>query len=247
MLHYFRRVCAFVLSVLTVISALLLALQVGSRSYAKSNWQSQVAPGVFPNASAQTSDGTRGHLKEADAHLTLAQKYLADAIEQSSTKKAEQAGTEFARAAEEYRVSAAQSVTARESSYQVWRAVGGLMECGHPSNALQLILEHPEASKEPTILHLKADALLALGDRQRAANAYEEWITVGQCGGAYRLSYIKPTEHGDVPIYIHSKRAGKNPCSWIAPELRTRLEILQKHYNHPNNLPPKNYPVAPED
>jgi hypothetical protein len=38
-----------------------------------------------------------------------------------------------------------------------------------------------------------------------------------------------------------------DPCAALAPELRVRLETLQRLFGHPNNLPKKNYETSPVD
>jgi len=178
-------------------------------------------------------------------HLALAQKYLADAADRSSSQEVAQARTECEKAAEKYSDYASRIVPKDKHSDQIIRSAGGLMECGRPLETLALILDHAEVARNPTILHLKSDALLALGEPQAAALAYQQWIDE-KCAGYYGVSYSKPIEKGEPLIRLSPADGPKDPCAYLAPELRSRLEMLRKRFEHPYILPRKNYPVFPD-
>lgn len=210
--------------------------------------QSAPTSAISSDASARRNDvAPADHFKGAEAHLGLGRKHLQEARGHSSTDELAAALTEFDQAAHEYRIYATQPVAPEERLHQLWWAVGGLLESNHPLEALELILQHPEASKDPTVLHLKADTLMALGDRQGAAETYETWIAVGHCDSYYRLWYGEVSLRGERFPYLVSPSAPKDPCAFLPQELRARLETLHRLYAHPNNLPPKNYPFSPQE
>jgi tetratricopeptide (TPR) repeat protein len=184
--------------------------------------------------------------KEASLHLQTGRRYIQEALDGADAIKVHEAHLEFEAAAEAFRRYANEPVSESDRLKQLSWAAGGLLECNHPVEALELILKHPGMAADPTLLHLKADALLALGERRLAASAYEEWITQGRCGG-YQLAYASPPLRGDPLIRLAPKEAPRDPCAMLPRELRARLEAFQVRYGHPKNLPPRNYPLTPED
>jgi hypothetical protein len=98
---------------------------------------------------------------------------------------------------------------------------------------------------DPEILHLKADALLVLGSGKEAALAYEQWIGQGKCAGFYRNWPGEPRRGH--PLVLLMPKDTNDACAALAPELRVRLETLQRLFGHPNNLPRKNYETSPKD
>ena len=87
--------------------------------------------------------------------------------------------------------------------------------------------------------------MLALGSGKEAALAYEQWIGLGKCRAAYRNWPGEPTVGH--PLVLLMPKGTNDSCAALAPELRVRLETLQRLFDHPNNLPKKNYQTSPED
>jgi hypothetical protein len=184
------------------------------------------------------------HYASAEAHRELALKYVQEATEQSMPARLGQAQGEFDRAADEYLAYA--SIANNESeNWRITCGASGLLKSYHAPAALRLILEHPNIQGDPRILRIKADALLALGLDKEAALTYEEWIGRGKCGSIYRNWPGEPRLGH--PIVLLMPKGTNDPCAALAPELRVRLETLQRLFGHPNNLPRKNYKTSPLD
>jgi tetratricopeptide (TPR) repeat protein len=195
--------------------------------------------------SGKPDDAALNHHNAARAHLELGRRYLKEASDQSSTEKLQTAHTEFEQAAQEFRSYMAQAVPPKDRLYQLWSTTSGLLESGYPLEALELIFQHPEAHQDSTVLHLTADALFDLGAREAAAHAYEKWVAEGKCSGYYRSWYGEVNMTGEHLPFLVSAHTPKNPCNFLPPELRTRLESLNQVFQHPSNLPKRNYPSAP--
>jgi len=182
-------------------------------------------------------DSAAKHLNAARDYLDRARKNLNEASNQSSAAMLDAARPEFKQAAEEFRAYMTQQVEPNERPNQLERTIAGLMECGYSFEALELIFQHPEMQGDPTILHLKADILFALGQREAAAKAYEKWVSEGKCRGSYNYWYgslnLKNT-HGDPLLYLAPKKALNIPCSALPP----------RHTK--SGIPPSEQPPAQE-
>jgi len=196
-------------------------------------------------ADASPVQKASSHYRAAEAHRNLALKYLEEAADRNLDDRLVQAQVEFDRAAEEY-LSDASSVDGEVGEAQriIW-ASSGLLSAYHALAALRLLLEHPEVQYDPEIQRIKADALLALGSGKEAGLAYEQWIGQGACKSSYRNWPGEPRLGH--PIVLMMPKSANGGCEALAPELRTRLETLQRLFGHPNNLPKKNYRTSPED
>jgi hypothetical protein len=185
------------------------------------------------------------HYREAEAHRTLALKYLKEAADESLPDRLGEAQSELDRAAEEYLACASSVGDKVDESTRVLWAASGLLASYHAPAALRVILEHPGVQHDREILRVKADALLALGSGREASLAYEQWIGQGKCISAYRNWPGEPRMGH--PLVLLMPKGTNDPCAALAPELRVRLETLQRLFGHPNNLPKKNYETSPKD
>ena len=186
-----------------------------------------------------------GHYREAEAHRNLAMKYLQEAADQVLPDRLGEAQAEFDRAAAGYLAYASIASNESENRRITW-AASGLIKSYHAPVALKLILEHTGVHRDPEILHLRADALLVLGLGKEAAFAYEQWIGQGKCMGLSYRNWPGEPRLGH-PIVPLMPKSTNDPCAALAPELRARLETLQRLFGHPNNLPKKNYKPSPVD
>ena len=128
----------------------------------------------------------------------------------------------------------------REPDY-LERIAAGLIRCGKPLYAIPLLLQLPPGGTER--LYLLAEVFFSIGDRERAALAYEQWIGAG-CD--LQLRMITDDEYGyrAWDLLMPKATMSLGPCGHLPNELRARLEDLREQYHHPNNLPTKNEPAA---
>ena len=184
------------------------------------------------------------HFGKAEDHRNLAMKYLQEAADQNLPNRLGETQAELDLAAAEYLAYA--SIASNESeNWRITWAASGLLKSYHAPAALKLILEHPEVKDDSNILHIEADALLELGSGEKAASVYEQWIGQGKCAGFYRNWPGEPRLGH--PVVLLMPKGTNDPCAALAPELRVRLETLQRLFGHPNNLPKKNYETSPVD
>jgi hypothetical protein len=168
---------------------------------------------------------------------------IGEQLNQNHAGRIKEAQAEFDRAAEEYIAYA--SIASNDSeNNRIILASNGLLMSYHAPEALKLILEHPDALADPEVMRIKAEALLALGMGKEAALAYEQWIGQGKCMGRFYRDWPGEPRLGDGGVEI-PPRGSHEFCTVLAPDLRTRLEIMQKFFGHPNNLPKKNYSSYP--
>jgi hypothetical protein len=182
------------------------------------------------------------HYENAKEHRELAMKYLQEATDQNRAYRIKEAQAEFDRAAEEYIAYA--SIASNDSeNNRISFAASGLLACYHATEALKLVLEHPDALADPDVMRIKAEALFALGLGKEAALAYEQWIVQGKCMGRFYRNWPGEPRLGDGTAEL-LPRAIHDSCAGLAPDLRARLEIMQRFFGHPN-LPKKNYNSYP--
>ncbi len=200
---------------------------------------------VTDASTTQNVQDAATHYRNAESHRILALKYLQEATDQSLSSRLGQAQTEFDRAADEY-LACASSIDDKvdETTRIVWSASGLLMSYHAPA-ALKLVLAHPAVQRDPEILRIRADTLLALGMGKEAALGYEQWIGQGKCKSAYRNWPGEPRMGH--PFVLLIPKGTSDPCAALAPELRARLETLQRLFGHPDNLPRKNHETSPKD
>lgn len=206
---------------------------------------SSMAQDAAGKSAVQKAQDASGHYRAAETHRKLALKYLQEVGDEALPARVGEVQAEFDRAAEEYLACALSTDNKVDETRRISWAASGLLASYHAPEALKLILEHPGVQHDSEILRIKADTLLVLGSGKEAASAYEQWIGEGKCGSAYRNWPGEPRMGH--PFVLLMPKGTNDPCAALAPELRARLETLQRLFGHPNNLPRKNYETSPKD
>jgi hypothetical protein len=185
------------------------------------------------------------HYRAGEAHRVRAAEYLQVAVNRTQPDNVEKAHIELDRASEEYLACASTIDSRVDEATRVSWATRGLLASDNAIAALKLMLEHPNVKDDPQVLRITADALFALGTGNEAGKAYEQWIANGKCLSGYRnWSWEPPSSH---PLVLLLPKWANDACAALAPELRARLETLQRLFGHPNNLPKKNFETSPRD
>ena len=116
--------------------------------------------------------------------------------------------------------------------------VSGLLRCGMTLEAMDVLSKLPQS--DPNRAYLMAEAYFSIGDRKNAAKYYENWLKL-KCQS--ELLMLVNDEYGKRwSLLASSKPTRQDRCEQLPEDIRSRFEVLNQQFGHPNNLPKNNYP-----